>query len=310
MNISMFFSKDQHDVNEFFRLRRQRRYKQHGAKAKCIWLHNCMHYVLVYVLKLMRLFEGRKLTVIGDKRENRKTHRPVIYACTHIGGSDIESAFEAIKSPCYLFLGDPRELYRSIDGLILGINGVICFETSCKQDRKIAKERSLSLLKQSGSLLIYPEGAWNITENEPVMKLFSGTADFALQSGADIVPVALERYGKHYYANIGKELLFSEFSGEDKHTITAELRDCLATLKWDIWAYQGLHRRDDIPEGFGADFLKTIMYLPIATYTVQDVLDTRFRDKNVVDAKTAFQYLNAIKPTMQNAFLFNKRLMG
>lgn len=308
MDLLKFFSKDQHEVDEFFCLRRQKRYNRYGAKAKLIPLHNCMHYVLVYVLKLMRLFEGRQLTVIGDKRQNKRTNRPIIYACTHIGGSDIESAFEAIKSPCYLFLGDPRELYRSIDGLMLGMNGVICFETNCKQDRRIARERSLSLLKQGGSLLIYPEGAWNITENEPVMKLFSGTADFALQSGADIVPVALERYGKHYYANIGKELLFSDFSGEDKHTITTKLRDCLATLKWEIWAYQGMHRRDNIPEGYGEDFLKTIMYLPIATYTVQDVLDTKFQDRNIVDAKTVFQHLSIIRPTIQNAFLFNKRL--
>ena len=308
MNLSKFFSKDQHEVDEFFRLRRQKRYEQYGAKATLISLHNCMHYVLVYVLKLMRLFEGRKLTVIGDKRQNKRINRPVIYACTHIGGSDIESAFEAIESPCYLFLGDPRELYRSIDGLMLGMNGVICFETNCKQDRRIAKERSLSLLKQGGSLLIYPEGAWNITENEPVMKLFSGTADFALQSGADIVPIALDRYGKHYYANIGKEFLFSEFSSKDRHAITADLRDCLASLKWEIWAYQGICRRDEIPEGYSEDFLKAIMYLPIATYTVQDVLDTKFQDKNIVDAKTAFLHLNTISPTMQNAFLFNKRL--
>lgn len=308
MDLLKFFSRDQREVDEFFRLRRQKRYNRYGTKAKFIPLHNCAHYVLVYVLKLMRLFEGRQLTVIGDKRQNKRTNRPVIYACTHIGGSDIESAFEAIKAPCYLFLGDPRELYRSIDGLMLGMNGVICFETNCKQDRRIARERSLSLLKQGGSLLIYPEGAWNITENEPVMKLFSGTADFALHSGADIVPIALERYGKHYYANIGKELLFSEFNSKDKYALTVELRDCLATLKWDIWAYQGLFRRDDIPEGFGEDFLKTIMYLPIATYTVQDVLDTKFQDRNTVDAKTVFQHLNIIRPTIQNAILFNKRL--
>ena len=66
-----------------------------------------MHYVLVGVLVLIRLFAKRKVIVISDNR--RKTKKPVIYACTHIGAHDVESTFEAIKSPCYLFMGMPEK---------------------------------------------------------------------------------------------------------------------------------------------------------------------------------------------------------
>lgn len=82
-------------------------------------------------------------------------------------------------------MGDAREIYRTADGIMLWLNGVIFFDTEDKQDRYIAKERSISLLKSGGSLLIYPEGAWNITENEIVMPLYAGTAEMAIKSGAE-----------------------------------------------------------------------------------------------------------------------------
>lgn len=61
----------------------------------------------------------------------------------------MESCFEAIKKHAFLFIGDPRELYRNFDGLILFLNGMICLETRSKTDRRIAKENALRLLKKS-----------------------------------------------------------------------------------------------------------------------------------------------------------------
>lgn len=183
MNFLKFFSKDQQVVNEYFRLRRQRRFERYGPQAKAIGFHNAMHRVLVPAISLLGKLEGRKLTILADRRSSRGQKKPTIYASAHIGGSDVECAFEAIGDPCYCFPGDPGQIYRNLDGMMLGLNGVICLETRDKTDRHIAKERGISLLKQGGSLLIYPEGAWNVTENEPVMKLFPGAATFALESG-------------------------------------------------------------------------------------------------------------------------------
>lgn len=81
----------------------------------------------------------------------------------------MECLFEAIKSPCYLFLGDPRKLHMNMDGLMLYFNGVICLDLYNKEECYIAKQTAISLLKQGGSLMKYLEGAWNITENLPVI---------------------------------------------------------------------------------------------------------------------------------------------
>ena len=255
---------------------------------------------------LLRKINRVKLTVICD--EHTKTKDSVIYACTHIGGVDIESAFEAIKSPCWLFIGDTREVYKNIDGFMLSLNGVICLDSKDKDDRRIAKDTAIGLLQNGGSLMIFPEGAWNISVNQPVMGLFSGTADIAIQSKAQIVPVALECYGKDMYVAIGKNI---EVAGawEDKYELTSYLRDALVTLKWRIFESVGVWNRKDIPENYRQIFINSIINDNKDTsYTEQDVIDTMFRDRNVTTPEEVFSHLKNIKPTTKNAFLFDKRL--
>lgn len=296
----------QDELDQYYIQKRKRYYEKHGAIPKFIKLHNFLHWLLVPCIMLLRKINRVKLSVICDERTKSKT--PVVYACTHIGGVDIESAFEAIKSPCWLFLGDPREVYKNIDGFMLSLNGVICLDSKDKDDRRIAKETAIGLLQNGGSLMIFPEGAWNISVNQPVMGLFTGTADIAIQSKAQIVPVALECYGKDMYVAIGKNIEVAD-AWEDKYELTSCLRDALVTLKWRIFESVGVQCRKDIPENYRQTFIDSIINDNKDTsYTEQDVIDTMFRDRNVTTYEDAFAHLNIIHPIMQNAFLFNKRL--
>ena len=113
----------QDELDQYYIEQRRRYYDKYGAVPKFIKLHNLLHWLLWPCIVLLRKIGGIKLTVVCDERI--KTKDPVAYACTHIGGVDIETAFEVIKYPCWLFLGDPREVYENIDGLMLGLNGVI-----------------------------------------------------------------------------------------------------------------------------------------------------------------------------------------
>ena len=155
--------------------------------------------------------------------------------------------------------------------------------------------------------MIFPEGAWNISVNQPVMGLFAGTADIAIQSGVNIVPVALECYGKHMYAAVGKNI---EVAGvwEDKYELTNHLSDVLATLKWRIFESVDIWSRKDITANYRQTFIDGIINDNKDTsYTEQDVIDTMFRDRNITTYEEAFAHLKNIQPTIQNAFLFNKK---
>lgn len=298
----------QEELDQYYIRKRKRYYKKHGTVPRHIRLHNALHWLLIPCVALLRKLNGIQLTMVCDERI--KTKGPIIYACTHVGGVDIETAFEAIKKPCWLFLGNPREVYRNMDGLMLGVNGVICVELNHKQDRRIAKETAIGLLKNGGDLLIFPEGAWNISDNQLVMRMFSGTADMALQSHAQIVPIALECYGKHMYVAIGKNIAVTGH-WEDKERLTNHLRDALATLKWRIFEAVGIQSRQTIPDGYRQTFIHNIFNSNKETsYTEQEARETMFRDKGIVSSEEVFAHLNTIQPRRENAFLFNKRVGG
>ncbi len=279
-----------------------------GVPLKHIHIRNFLHPILVKAIKIDRLLNKFTLTIIQDDRI--KTNAPKIYACTHIGGSDIERIYEALKDPSYLLLGDPGVIYRNATGFILFFNGVICVETRDKTDRRIAKLRCIELLKNGGHLMIYPEGAWNISPNQPVMKLFPGAVDIAIETNAEIIPVAVEQYDNDFYIAIGKNISYQGFDKSQSRQLTNELRDVLCTLKWNIFETSGKGNRndysDDFRENYGENIVKKYSG---GDLTLQDVYDGMFKSKNITDPSEAFAHLNDITPNTNNAFLFNKRLL-
>lgn len=292
---------EQRELELYLRRYRVEKYAE-IHKTKIPWWRAPIHYFLVGVLIVLRLFAKRQVKVISDKRI--PTDKPVLYACTHIGAHDVEATFEAIKTPCYLFMADAREIYRTLDGMMLYLNGVIFFDTEDKEDKRVAKARALSLLKAGGRLLIYPEGAWNITENEIVMPLYAGTAEMAILTGAEIVPMAIERYGERYMAAIGKNLSAEGLKVEDKYELTNQLRDVLADLKWLIWENEGIQPRQELPENYSEWFLNDVMHCEAATYTLEDVLATRFRTKEMKELEEVRHHLDKVVPRKENVFLW------
>jgi len=296
----------QKEIDLFHMRLRKKRYERNNGNVCGIGIYNAFHYVLLPFIKLLRILRKQKLIVIAD-RHDKQRKKSVIYACTHIGGNDVECLFETIKSLCYLFLGDPRELYVNFDGLMLYLNGVICLDSYDKEDCYIAKQTAISLLKRGGSLMIYPEGAWNITENLPVMPLFAGTAEIAIAAKAEIVPVAIERYDSQFYVIIGQNIKCDGYTAEEKLVLTETLHNALVNLKWEIWEHMGLQSRSTIEEGYGKVFVKEIINEKETSYTVQDVYDTRFRLKGVTELWEVFAYLEKLEPKKENAFLWRDK---
>jgi 1-acyl-sn-glycerol-3-phosphate acyltransferase len=298
----------QAELENYHRTLRKYEYEHHiqvsGLKTR-LFFHKLVRGLILVESACSKVH----VKVIGD--DSIHTEKPIIYACTHIGRYDVESNFVSHKDHFYIFYGDPGATYRSVDGLLLNMNGVIYADTDSKEDRMIGKEACVKLLEQGGNLLIYPEGAWNITENEPVMKLFTGAVEMAIRGGAEIIPIAMENYGNTYHVNIGRNIDYSAVRLEQKREKTDELRDIMSTLKWEIWEKQGLTRRRELPADYAGTFIDNIMNQTVDGYTVEEINRTRFHD-TVPTPEEAFGFMKNLKPCKANAFLFrgNKYLGG
>lgn len=278
-----------------------------GKKMQGIHLRKFAHFIIAAVLKIDQLQAKEKVEVIGDKR--KPSAKPKIFACTHVGGNEIQRILQVIKSSAYLMLGDPGVLYRDPIYYGLMLNGVIPLETTDKEDRKIAYYRSVELLKKGGNLLIFPEGGWNITPNLPVMKIFTGTVRMAQEANCEIIPIALQQYNDTFYFNIGENYSIPQNTNKTADILNAELRDKMATLAWEIIESSGTLNTRKLSPNCVEQFQKEIFSrCDVNTgLTIQDVINERFYDKNITEWSDAFAHLSNLKPTPSNAFLFNKR---
>lgn len=293
------------ELEQYYREQRQLRFERNDP-FRGIKIRKALHLVLVCGLKLMHIIGGQKITIIGDKRT--PTNRPIIFAATHIGWDDIEMIFTAIGDHAYLFWGDPRESYKTIDGLLLDLNGAIICDTDNKTDRYIGKETCVRWLKQGGNLLIFPEGVWNTSENLPVQHLFHGTAEMAIRTNADIVPVAISQFEKEYRVNIGANISCNRFSLDRKRELTYYLRDAMATLKWEIYETQSLTKRNSIPDNYAVEYRQIFLDQAQGVYTWEDFINTAYHPKNIATSAEAFAHLDQLIPCRENAFLFQKKL--
>lgn len=266
-----------HELEEYYVQMRKYEY-DNNIPLKNINLRKKIHNILLLLVKIDRILSKEELYIIGDKRL-KKRNVPRIYACTHIGGNDAQRTFEAIEEHAYLFIADLREMYRDLTGKLLFLNGAVCLETNNKEDRHIAYERALEVLSTNTNLLIYPEGCWNLTENFLTLPLYTGTVKMAYETGADIIPVAIEQYNNQFFVNIGHNIIWQSKYSKDIIGMNELLRNRLATLKYEIFETKGIYSRSTITDKFKNNFVQEILDRCPYNFTKEDGYITMYKDE-------------------------------
>ena len=279
-----------------------------GKQLSGIQFRKWNHFFVRFVLKVDQLMSGEKIIILGDLHKT-DTGTSRIYACTHIGGNDVQRALQVIHDSAYLMIGNPGIKYRNVIYQGLKLNGVIPLETGDREDRKVAYARSVELLKKGGNLLIFPEAAWNISPNLTVKKIFTGAVRMAKETGSEIVPVAVEQYGKTLYFNIGENYRIPQSSDQSTDDLTAELRDKLVTLKWKIMETQPPIKRKDVPHNYIDAFQAKIIGRCNFGYgiSVEDTVRESFHDRHIHEPEEVFEHLHTLIPSRENAFLLRER---
>lgn len=296
----------------------KREYEYNNGKAtKGLNWRKKIHPILHNIMSLNRKYiDNQNYTIIKDERTI--TEKPVIFALTHIGKFDFQVVSEAIRAHQIPFVGEPETMYRTLDGFFLGLNGVIYCDTDSKIDRVIAKKTAIEVLKKNKNILICPEGVWNVTPNLLTIPLFPGIIEIAQTTGCEIVPVAVEQYGKEFIVNIGKNFqvdsLGAELNEQYIQEKRLELRDIMASLKWEIIETRGSVKRSSfgpfeeenekrinerINEWYDKKNKRTF-------YNKDTIKSKTYREKGVTLPGKAFEYIPKMKLNKNNAFCFRK----
>ena len=168
------------------------------------------------------------------------TDSTVIYAVNHTNSHDIPLACRAAGKHCIVLIGK-QPLFFS-DKLFFWLNGAVWVDRKDKRDMHRAKDDVIRLLRKKQSVIWFPEGTWNQSDNLLMLPMKWGIIDVAQKSGAKIIPIVLE-YDKatnKCSAMVGEIINPDDFSLQDGINY---LRDSMATLRWIAWEEKGLFSR-------------------------------------------------------------------
>lgn len=263
-------------------------------------------YPFLYkLLVLMNKLNGNKLCVLDDRRI--ETSRPKIYAVTHIGKYDIEVISEAIKEHTYILSGDFENLHGILDGTFLEVNGILYVNENDKKDRRKIKQVMKDKLTAGANIMYFPEGTWNMSPNLLMLKLFPGILEVALETGAEIIPVGIEQYGKQFYAIFGENMdpISLKQQGYSDSIILDTLRDTMASLKWEIFEHVPKWEYSEIADDYYESYLQErISEWP--GFTLEEVRGKEYKAKGEYSPDEVFAHLDNLIVSKENAFLLRK----
>lgn len=239
--------------------------------------------------------------VVIEKSGQPLFERSVIYVANHSCFADTPIMGRIVPNRSYILLGKQRLGFS--DWLYFILNGVIFVDRKEKEDKAASKQAMITYLERGRSVVIFPEGTWNLTENQLMLPMKWGIIDVARKTGSEVVPVNLEydRERKKCYVRFGESITFT--SEENKEESISILRDTMATMRWEAWERNGIFSRAELDmELERQKLLYSVMEYP--------PIDWEYECSCIyhlyAEPAEVFDYLDKLIPHRENAFLFRK----
>lgn len=224
--------------------------------------------------------------------------RPIIFAANHGAFPDIPIMLRATGRRSYILSG--KQNLAFLDWIFFVLNGVIWVDRKDKADMAASKEGAIACLKKGQSVLWYPEGTWNLTDNQLMMPMKWGIIDVARQTNAQIIPTALEYDRERMVCSVkfAKPMYGTDFDNNDE--AIGDLRDTIATLRWELMCDQPvLYRANVVPEQLQEELYRVLDEYP--------PLDWAYESSCIYHPHPQVEIVpRNLVPRKENIFLFRK----
>lgn len=167
---------------------------------------------------------------------------PVIYAVNHTNVSDTPVVFHTLNKQTYILAGTKSQ--KLIDSIGFNLNGVVWVDRHSAKSRKKSTEKIYKILSSGGSVMWFPEGTWNLTDNLLMLPMRYGIVKMAAKANVPIVPISIQYVGDKIYSTVGEAITIT--ADEEAITAITRLRDALATMKYEQMEACGVYKRTDV----------------------------------------------------------------
>lgn len=252
-----------------------------------------------YVLK-----KATKGNIIVEDYPILEKNRPYIFAATHSFVEEISATLASIDRSAYTLCGTTDQFENNPRMYFNWLTGIIFVDRYDEESRKSSIPKMEKVLQNGSSILIFPEGGLNNTENLLVMKLFSGPYTLSKNTEIDVVPISTfnENGSKDIYVSASEPLPLYKY---DKKEALILLRDALATMKYNqMEKHASRIKREDLPEDPRLHFMEERRKEYLNTKWTRDVWDeelTIFREKDAPTPEEIRESIDNINVNSSNA---------
>ena len=182
-------------------------------------------------LKKLLIIATKEKIVVENYPELEK-NEPYIFVATHGFTNDAIASLATIDRNAYLLMGTTDQVEHNPLMNFAWLNGFIYVNRTDDESRKSAVDKMEFVIRNGSSVILYPEGGFNNTENKLINRPFAGAYLLAKRTGAKVVPIApFYEYGSDtIYMNYGEPMNLSMY--DTKQEAIQVLADVLATMVW------------------------------------------------------------------------------
>ena len=168
-----------------------------------------------------------------EKYPQLEKNKPYIFAATHSFVEEISTTLSTIDRSAYTLVGTTDQFENNPRMYFNWITGVIFVDRDSKESRQSSVKKMERIINSGSSVLLFPEGGFNNSENLLIQKLFAGPYILSKNTGVPVVPLAtFNEYGsKEIFASASEPLELYKYDKKEALTI---LRDALATLQYNM----------------------------------------------------------------------------
>ena len=193
-----------------------------------IKMRHISYPVLKYIIKHNT---GKKTYLVSYPKLDKDNS--YIFAAGHSFPGEIGTNLSVLDRNAYTLIGTTDQVDHNPQMYFLWINGMIYVDKLNKEDRKKSFKKMKRVLNNNSSVMMFPEGVLNNSENLNCERLYPGIYYLAKETNKKIVPIVSKyKYGHNTVLVAAGEPI--DVSNKDKKELLTELRDNLATLRFNL----------------------------------------------------------------------------
>lgn len=250
----------------------------------------------------LKLCTSRKVIVEAYPKLDKK--RTYIFAANHSFDEDAISVLQTIDRSAYVLQGSTDQMEHNPVFLALWLHGMIYVNRLDKSSRGDAVNKMKRVLRAGTSIVLFPEGAYNNSENRLIMPLFARPYILNKELGVEVVPIiSFNSFGSdRIYVRARDPINLAQY---EKYEALAILRDEMSTIVYQIMEdHTAPVKRSDLGTDPRSVFMEERRRMYECQKWHEDVWDEEFScysGHGVTATQQAREYVDKVQVNLKNA---------